>query len=66
MAGGVAYENIRKGTDLHRMTVVARRFYPRILAVLMEVGVVGIGLALKGGLRAFSLVPRVRDILGNR
>src|SRR5208337_3400452 len=66
MAGGVAYENIRKGTDLHRMTVVAWRFYPRVLPVLPEVGVVGVGLALPGGLWAFSQVPRVRDILGNR
>src|SRR5271157_5475145 len=66
MAGGVADENIRKRTDLHRLTVVAWRFYPRVLPVVLEVGVVGIGLAFPGPLRAFSSIPRVRNILGNR
>src|SRR5271157_6283602 len=66
MAGDVADENIRKRTELHRMTVVAWRFYPRVLPLVPEVGVVGVGLAFPGRQRAFSYVPRVRDILGNR
>src|SRR5271165_6007071 len=46
VAGGVADENIRKRTDLHWMTVVAWRLHPGVLPVVLEVGVVGIGLAL--------------------
>ena len=56
MAGGVADENRRKRTDLHRTTVVAWRFYPRVLSVLLEVGVVRVGLALPRA--AARLLPR--------
>src|SRR5208282_5045002 len=66
MAGGIADEDIRKRTDLHRVAIVAWRFDPCVFPLVPEVGVVGVGLAFPGRLRALSYVPRVGDIFGNR
>ena len=55
MAGGVADQNIRQRTDLDRLTVVTRSLYPSVFLVGLEIGVVGIGLAFPGCLRAIAL-----------
>jgi hypothetical protein len=70
VAGGEHVEHARQGADLGHLAVEGRRLEPGILGVVLEVRVVGLGLALVGMQRAAlgivvpGMLDRLLDALG--